>query len=189
LENYRRSLQKMTAQAAVRLEFQGSPANGELPLVSPSIGLVKGTDFLTNRNLQEEVFGPFTLLVTYRDGEELERLVSNVHGQLTASVFGEKEELANWQHVLAGLQKIAGRLIFNGVPTGVEVCTAMQHGGPYPACTDSRFTSVGNHAILRFARPVAYQNSPDELLPDALKNDNPLGIWRMVNGRFSKDKI
>ncbi|WP_373400397.1 aldehyde dehydrogenase (NADP(+)) [Algoriphagus halophilus] len=87
------------------------------------------------------------------------------------------------------LEEKCGRLLFTGVPTGVEVGYAMQHGGPFPSTTDSRSTSVGAHAIKRFARPIAFQDMPSELLPDALKDENPLGIMRQVNGKFTSDKI
>lgn len=155
--------------------------------VLPSAGITSAQAFLANPNLQEEVFGPFTLLVTYKNGSELVQLVKALHGQLTATVFGETHELGHQTLLINELNQIAGRLIINGVPTGVEVCHAMQHGGPYPATTDGRFTSVGTEAIKRFVRPVAYQNFIQELLPAALQDGNPLGIWRKVNGEFNKN--
>ncbi|MCB0608320.1 MAG: hypothetical protein KDD12_11435, partial [Lewinella sp.] len=104
------------------------------------------------------------------------------------SIWGETGELNGHTGLIDVLQSKVGRLIFNGMPTGVEVCHAMQHGGPYPATTDSRFTSVGTTAVKRFARPVAYQDCPDEILPAELKQDNPLGIWRTLDGALSKNK-
>ncbi len=92
-------------------------------------------------------------------------------------------------NIVSALQNNVGRIIFNGVPTGVEVCPSMLHGGPYPASTDSRFTAVGVHAIKRWVRPFSFQSWPNELLPDALKNENPLGIYRTVNGCFTKENI
>ena len=97
-----------------------------------------------------------------------------------------KEDLENYKDLISVLERKAGRLIINGFPTGVEVCHSMVHGGPFPATTDSRTTSVGTLAINRFVRPVSYQNFPDELLPDELKDNNPLGIWRLVNGEKKK---
>jgi NADP-dependent aldehyde dehydrogenase len=97
--------------------------------------------------------------------------------------------LDEYKSIISTVEEVVGRLIFNGVPTGVEVCHAMQHGGPYPASTDSRFTSVGTDAIRRFVRPVAFQDAPEICLPDELKNANPLNIWRKVNGSFTKDTI
>ena len=110
-------------------------------------------------------------------------------GQLTATVHADGEDLAGFSELLADLEQKAGRIVFNGFPTGVEVAPAMNHGGPYPATTDARFTSVGTAAMLRFARPVCYQNVPDDRLPPALQNRNPLGIRRMVNGAYTGDAI
>ena len=99
--------------------------------------------------------------------------------------MAEKEELPNYKNLTDKLANIAGRVILNGVPTGVEVGNAMQHGGPFPATSDSRFTSVGTGAIKRFVRPVSWQNWDEDLLPDELKTANPLNIWRLVNGEMS----
>lgn len=183
-ENYDRSRQAITDRPGVKPVHvpEGSSAGSVLP----STAIVPASVFLENPDLQAEVFGPFTLLVTYENLAELQQLASVLHGQLTATVFGEKHELAQSRPLLSQLQKIAGRLLLNGMPTGVEVGHAMQHGGPYPATTDSRFTSVGTGAIRRFARPVAFQNFPEELLPAALRDGNPLGIWRLVDGEFKK---
>ncbi|MEM7038746.1 MAG: aldehyde dehydrogenase (NADP(+)) [Bacteroidota bacterium] len=149
----------------------------------PSLATVSATEFIAHPRLREEVFGPFTLLVQCRDTAEMAAVIDSLEGQLTGSVMAEADEDA-WLH---GLQDIlarrVGRLIYNGVPTGVEVCHSMHHGGPYPATTDSRFTSVGTSAIQRFARPVCFQNWPDSLLPPALQEANPLGILRFVDGK------
>ena len=110
-------------------------------------------------------------------------------GHLTATLHATKEDLENYKELVEILERKAGRLIINGYPTGVEVCHSMVHGGPFPATTDSKTTSVGTMAINRFTRPVGYQNFPDELLPDELKNNNPLGILRMVNGKFVNSQI
>ncbi|MEL6483387.1 MAG: aldehyde dehydrogenase (NADP(+)), partial [Bacteroidota bacterium] len=131
---------------------------------------------------QEEVFGPFTLAVLCDDENQLRRVADALHGQLTATVMATQEELEKASGLLEVLSQKAGRVIFNGVPTGVEVCHAMHHGGPFPSTTNGRYTSVGTEAIQRFVRPVAFQNMPDTLLPDALKRGNPLQIWRTVNG-------
>jgi 2,5-dioxopentanoate dehydrogenase len=105
---------------------------------------------------------------------------------LTATVFGTESDLAEHRSLISVLEQKVGRLLINGFPTGVEVCHAMVHGGAFPATTDSRTTSVGTAAITRFTRPVCYQNFPDFLLPDELKANNPLGIWRKINGELKK---
>jgi NADP-dependent aldehyde dehydrogenase len=106
-----------------------------------------------------------------------------MEGQLTATIHGTPEDLASNRELIAILESKAGRLLFNGFPTGVEVCHAMTHGGPYPATADGRSTSVGTRAIERFVRPICYQNFPDAALPEELKEANPLGIWRIVDGK------
>ena len=103
--------------------------------------------------------------------------------------MAEQDEAFRNLELIQDLSKICGRFIMNGVPTGVEVCPSMHHGGPFPSATDARFTSVGRHSILRFVRPQSYQDWPDALLPDELKNDNPLGIYRLVNNVLSREKI
>lgn len=112
-----------------------------------------------------------------------------MEGHLTATIHGTEQDLRDFTDLIATLENKVGRLIFNGFPTGVEVTHAMVHGGPYPATSDGRSSSVGSQAIFRFARPVCYQGFPDSVLPDALKNANPLGIWRVVDGQMSRDPI
>lgn len=150
---------------------------------------VEGSTFLENSRLHHEVFGPFSLVVQCADANELEQVVSNLEGQLTGTVIAEEHEAMDYPMVIAALQNRVGRIIFNGVPTGVEVCPAMQHGGPYPASTDSRFTAVGTQSIKRWIRPFSYQNWPDDMLPNELKNSNPLGIVRRVNDELTKAAI
>jgi NADP-dependent aldehyde dehydrogenase len=116
---------------------------------------------------------------------ELEQYAAQLEGQLTATLHGTEQDLQDAARLCGILERKAGRLIINGFPTGVEVCHAMQHGGPSPSTTDSRFTSVGTAALLRFVRPVSYQSFPDHLLPDALKNSNPLRIWRRMDGAWT----
>ncbi|WP_223513201.1 aldehyde dehydrogenase (NADP(+)) [Pseudomonas sp. GL-R-26] len=139
--------------------------------------------------LQEEVFGPTTIIVDVADKVELRQALNSLHGQLTATLIGEASDLQTHADLLVLLEQKVGRVLFNGYPTGVEVCDAMVHGGPYPATSDARGTSVGSLAIERFLRPVCYQNCPDALLPDALKNANPLGIARLVDGSSQRDSI
>jgi NADP-dependent aldehyde dehydrogenase len=120
---------------------------------------------------------------------QLHAVASSMKGQLTSTLIATETELHDHQILVNTIASKCGRLILNGVPTGVEVCLAMQHGGPFPATTDARFTSVGGDAIKRFARPVAYQNFSNTFLPDELKNENPLKIWRTVNDVFTKDAV
>lgn len=148
----------------------------------PQISNVSGADFLKNENLKEEVFGPYAILVECNDIEELKKVWSSVSGQLTTSLMGTDQDFENHPELIELAGSIAGRVLFNGVPTGVDVCASMVHGGPFPATTDSRFTAVGINAAKRWVRPVCYQNCPDHLLPDALKESNPLQIKRMIDG-------
>ncbi|WP_248796355.1 aldehyde dehydrogenase (NADP(+)) [Pseudomonas sp. MWU13-2105] len=132
--------------------------------------------------LQEEVFGPTTVIVEVADPAELQQAVQALQGQLSATLIAEAGDLQSHAALLPLLEQKVGRVLFNGYPTGVEVADAMVHGGPYPATSDARGTSVGSLAIERFLRPVCYQNCPDALLPEALQNANPLAINRLVDG-------
>ena len=149
-----------------------------------AITTVEGKTFLENTTLHHEVFGPFSMVVQCENAEQLESIISALEGQLTGTVISDNNELNNYIGVIDALQNRVGRIIFNGVPTGVEVCPSMQHGGPYPASTDSRFTAVGVHSIQRWVRPFNFQDWPQELLPDELKDGNPLKIAREVNGQI-----
>jgi NADP-dependent aldehyde dehydrogenase len=137
--------------------------------------------FIHNPILHQEVFGPYSLIIKCRDVEEMLAVAVHLEGQLTSTLMGTMQDIHDLPELVDVIKNNCGRFILNSVPTGVEVCLSMQHGGPYPATTDSRFTSVGADGIKRFARPVAFQNWPNELLPEELKDENPLGIWRSVN--------
>ena len=150
-----------------------------------TIATVDGDTFQANPLLHEEVFGPYSLVVRCRDTAQMLKIAEELEGQLTCTVMGTHEEIAHHPALMAAISDRCGRLILNGVPTGVEVCLSMHHGGPYPSSTDARFTSVGADGIRRFTRPLSYQQWPDELLPDALKNANPCGYLRMVNNEPS----
>ncbi len=183
-KNYNRCKQSHLANELVQIEAK--QANNDDWKAAPTLASVRAQDFIAHSNLQEEVFGPFSLIIKCQNKAELEAVANSLQGQLTATIMGEENELGDWTTLFKTLQIKAGRVIFNGVPTGVEVCHSMQHGGPFPATTDSRFTSVGTGAIRRFARPITFQNCLDALLPDALKASNPLGIWRLENGVFRR---
>ncbi len=186
--NYVKRMAETLAQKGVKLEGQADAESkvGDKNQGRPTVASAPASEFLSNPSLAEEVFGPFTLIIRCKDLNELNSVVSHTHGQLTATIIGEDEEIARHTNLTNVLVEKAGRLIINGVPTGVEVNPSQNHGGPFPATTDSRFTAVGTDAVKRFARPVAYQNFPDALLPDELKEGNPLKIWRMYNYEWKK---
>jgi len=148
-----------------------------------------GKNFQENSKLHQEVFGPFSIVVQCDDARQLTTIINQLEGQLTGTIIGSEQELGANSGVVAALGSRVGRIIFNGVPTGVEVCPSMVHGGPFPASTDSRFTAVGPYAIKRWVRPVAFQNWPQDFLPDPLKDENPLQILRLVNGVYSDSEI
>lgn len=154
--------------------------------VNPSVFETSAVEFLNTPELNEEIFGPTTLLIRSNDHDELINVANALEGQLTASVHGTENDLREYADLIAILETKVGRLIFNGFSTGVEVCPSMVHGGPYPATSDGRSTAVGSRAITRFARLVCYQNFPDAALPDELKESNPLGMWRMTDGAFGR---
>jgi alpha-ketoglutaric semialdehyde dehydrogenase len=139
--------------------------------------------------LAEEVFGPLGILISARTIAELSEVASSLEGQLTASLHGTAADLSDAASLVRILERKAGRLIVNGFPTGVEVCPSMNHGGPSPAASDVRFTSVGTAALYRFVRPICYQDFPATLLPDPLKDTNPLALWRTIDGRLSQEPI
>lgn len=143
----------------------------------------------SNPQLAEEVFGPSSVIVEADTRAEILEAAKELEGHLTATVHATEEDLENYQDLFAILERKVGRIIINGFPTGVEVCNAMVHGGPYPATTTPATTSVGTNAIKRFARPVCYQDFPQSLLPAALQDQNPEEIWRLVNGGLTKDAI
>lgn len=138
--------------------------------------------FIKNKILSEEVFGPFGIIVKCENKEEMLQIAKQLNGQLTATIAATNEDVRENTNIINTVKDKCGRLLFNGMPTGVEVVYAMQHGGPYPSTTDARFTSVGPDAVKRFLRPIAFQNWPDEFLPEELKNENPLQISRIVDG-------
>jgi NADP-dependent aldehyde dehydrogenase len=144
---------------------------------------------LGNPDLFEENFGPSSVVVESDTAKKLEAVAEKLEGQLTATIHGTAEDLKNHAGLVRILERKVGRLIFNGFPTGIEVCPSMHHGGPYPAATHSHFTSIGTASILRFVRPVCYQGFPDAALPVELQNGNPKGVWRLVDGELSQDAI
>ena len=186
-ENYQTLSQSVLAEKGVELLGTSNVLNEAAKNQAlASVAKVSATAFLDNPKLQEEIFGPYSLLVIAEDSAQLQQVVSVLEGQLTTTIMAAKNELSKYSILVGQLTDITGRLILNGVPTGVEVCAAMQHGGPFPATNDSRFTSVGSTAVYRFVRPLAWQDWEDELLPDELKKGNPLNIFRITDNNWSK---
>ncbi len=155
----------------------------------PTIATASAEAFFKNPLLHQEVFGPYSLVIRCPDAATLVKAAQKLEGQLTVSLMATDADLSEHAALVDAVQEIGGRLILNGVPTGVRVSLAMQHGGPFPATTDSRFTSVGADGIKRWVRPLAYQSWSDGALPDALKNSNPLGIWRTINNELTQAAI
>ncbi|HEX3166998.1 MAG TPA: aldehyde dehydrogenase family protein, partial [Chitinophagaceae bacterium] len=152
----------------------------------PTIATASGQAFLNNPVLHKEVFGPYSLIIRCKDMNEMTEVAKHLEGQLTSTLMATDNDIKNNDELVEAVKDICGRFILNDVPTGVEVCLSMHHGGPFPATTDSRFTSVGADGIKRFARPIAFQNWSNDLLPDELKDENPLKIWRTVNNELKK---
>ncbi|KTB65041.1 MULTISPECIES: aldehyde dehydrogenase (NADP(+)) [Pseudomonas] len=171
------SLTEHAQIAAKGMAAQG-PNQGQAQLF-----VAQASAFLGNKHLQAEVFGAASLVVVCADDEQVRQVSEQLEGQLTATLHLDDADLARAQALLPVLERKAGRLLVNGWPTGVEVCDAMVHGGPFPATSDSRSTSVGTAAILRFLRPVCYQDFPDSLLPAGLQHANPLRLRRLFDGQ------
>ncbi|AXY74727.1 aldehyde dehydrogenase (NADP(+)) [Paraflavitalea soli] len=155
----------------------------------PVVASASGKAFLANPVLHQEVFGPYSLVIRCTDLQEMLQVALHLEGQLTCTLMATEQDVLEQEELIGAIQNICGRYIMNSVPTGVEVCLSQHHGGPFPATTDARFTSVGADGIKRFARPVAFQGWPDSLLPAELKNGNPAGIWRTVNNQLTKDSL
>ena len=155
-------------------------------LLWPTLLATDAKTFAATPALREEAFGPASVFVAGESKADLLAAARALDGSLTATIHGTADDLREYADLVAILEQKVGRLVFNGFPTGVEVGHAMQHGGPYPASTDARTTSVGSAAILRFARPVCFQDFPDDVLPAALRDHNALGIWRLVDGALTR---
>lgn len=174
---------------AVRVvaEGQSAPADASFA-VSSALFETDAKSFLGS-GLDAEIFGPTTLLVHHSNRDQVHAIARALEGHLTATIHGTEQDLRDFADLIAILENKVGRLVFNSFPTGVEVTHAMVHGGPYPSTSDGRSTSVGSQAIFRFTRLVCYQGFPDSALPDSLKDANPLGIWRMIDGQQSREVL
>ncbi|MNN66458.1 Alpha-ketoglutaric semialdehyde dehydrogenase [compost metagenome] len=145
--------------------------------------MTQASAFLADPALQAEVFGAASLVVACDSDAQIRQVAEHLEGQLTATLQLDEADIDSARALLPTLERKAGRILVNGWPTGVEVCDAMVHGGPFPATSDARTTSVGTAAILRFLRPVCYQDFPDALLPAALQHGNPLQLRRLLDGK------
>ncbi|QGZ65205.1 aldehyde dehydrogenase (NADP(+)) [Paraburkholderia acidisoli] len=183
---YCRGVSHLSALEGVSELAHGVATSGAHDAV-PTLLRTEARAFLAQAAMEEEIFGPSSLIVACRDIGELRAVLRRMSGQLTATVQLDEGDYEQARTLLPTLERKAGRVLFNGFPTGVEVCHAMVHGGPFPATSDTRTTSVGATAIDRFLRPVCYQSVPDTLLPEALKHGNPLAIWRLVDGELTRD--
>ncbi|WP_299107960.1 aldehyde dehydrogenase (NADP(+)) [uncultured Tenacibaculum sp.] len=188
-KGYLNNKASVTAQEGVSVVSEITNDNTNANYAPTQIATISGADFINNPKTHLEVFGPFSLIVRCKNEQELIQIINKLEGQLTGTIIAEESDYKNLSGIVSALQNRVGRIIFNGVPTGVEVTSAMTHGGPYPASSDSRFSAVGISSIDRWVRPFSYQDFPNELLPKELKNSNPLKILRSVNGNFTKEAI
>ncbi|MGZ3852353.1 MAG: aldehyde dehydrogenase (NADP(+)) [Flavisolibacter sp.] len=185
---YYKERQELLTTKGVEVALKGDGDGGDFK-GSASLAKTTSKNFRENSLLQNEVFGPFSLVVVCEDENELKLALQSLHGQLTATVLGTPDDCERFQDHIDLLVARVGRIIYNGVPTGVEVSHSMMHGGPFPATSFAHFTSVGTEAIKRFLRPVCYQNCPQQFLPGPLKDENPLSIMRKLNGTFTRDAV
>lgn len=182
---YEQAVGARAAHAGVEQVQQGMRSDAACAAL-PALFRTTAERFLADAALEEEIFGPTSIVVACRDEAELIRVAEHLEGQLTATLMLDAGDHALARRLLPVLERKAGRILANGYPTGVEVCHAMVHGGPFPATSDARTTSVGTMAIERYLRPVCYQDLPAELLPAELQDGNPLGLWRLVDGRLAQ---
>jgi 2,5-dioxopentanoate dehydrogenase len=187
-ESYKSAITKRKGQQRVKVTAEASCPSASGYSAGSLVFETDAETFL-NSDLETEIFGPTTLLVHHSNREEVLAIARSLEGHLTATIHGTEEDLHNFSDLIAILETKVGRLIVNGYPTGVEVTHAMVHGGPYPSTSDGRSTSVGSQAIFRFTRLVCYQNFPNAALPDELKDANPLGICRMIDGNLRRDPV
>jgi 2,5-dioxopentanoate dehydrogenase len=186
--NYASGVDRLKKHHAVTLVAAADNFGSGLQGVAHVFTVVQ-KDFIADISLSHEVFGPATIIILCKDVDEIKEALYGLDGQLTATIHAAATDEAMMNVLIDVMREKAGRLIYGGFPTGVEVCNAMVHGGPFPATTDSRTTAVGAEAMQRFVRPVCYQNFPQHSLPDELKNDNPLQIIRTINGVLTKEPV
>lgn len=187
---YRQQIaRRLSAIGVSQLNHHWTTSQDDSSWALPAILKTDAEHFIHQYQLHDEIFGPATLLVTYRDAAQILTVAENIGGQMGIGVFGTSEDFSHHIDLLDLLEQRAGRLVFNGTPTRVELCNAMVHGGPFPATNIDRFSAVGAAAIYRFVRPVAFQDAPQAQLPDELKDENPLGILRNLNGAITSATV
>ena len=189
LKGYDQGLKRIRDVSGVEAKPAARPADTGKTEAGPVLFETDAATWLANETLAQEVFGPSAIVVRGQSEEQLLKIAQALPGTLTATLYGTADDLKKYRKLVAALENKAGRLVFNGFPTGVEVSSAMHHGGPYPATADAKFTSVGTTAIFRFLRPVCYQNFPDESLPLELQDGNPRKIWRTVDSLLSREPL
>lgn len=177
LENYTKKINQLSKYSPQLEVYRSKSSHGVC-------GVIKIDDLMDYPTLTHEIFGPYTLLVLFDGVAELLEIIPTLSGQLTVTIVGNQSENKKVSRISDAMSHLAGRMLYNGVPTGVAVQSTMTHGGPFPATTDSRFTSVGTDAIYRWLRPITFQDCPEELLPNTLKSNNPLNLTRRVNGTW-----
>lgn len=187
--SYEKGIKSRRNKSNLKLVAEAALSENGAPAVTAVLFETDAQSFLEDPELSAEIFGPSTLLVRHSRRDEVLEIARQLEGHLTATIHGTEEDLREFGDLIAILENKVGRLILNGFPTGVEVSHAMVHGGPFPATSDGRFTSVGTQAIYRFVRPVCFQGFPDSALPDELKDANPLGIWRMIDGEMTREPV
>ena len=189
LKSYETSVQKAADVSGVVSVISHETADPTHTEAKPALFRAVAQTWLDGDELAHEIFGPAAVFVECGSREELLRVAHRLSGNLTPTIHGTPDDLKEFRDLIAILETKVGRLLFNGYPTGVEVSSAMHHGGPYPATADAKFTSVGTAAILRFLRPICFQNFPQEVLPIDLRNENPQKIWRTVNGKLTNEAL
>lgn len=186
-ESYVKGTRAIEVQEGVRLIGKG--AEGKEGQGVPHVYKVSAAAYLSNHVLSEEVFGPTGIVVECENESQLYTIVKRLKGQLTITFAATESDYVQYEPLFKTAEEKAGRILFGGMPTGVEVVYAMHHGGPFPATTDARFTSVGPDSIKRFVRPVSFQSWPEQFLPRELRSDNPYQILRIVDNELTRDPI
>jgi alpha-ketoglutaric semialdehyde dehydrogenase len=185
-EAYQRGVAQLDGTAGVQKVAEGLAAGTQCNAARPALYVTDARNFLATDRLEQEVFGPSSLVVKVKDFDELLQVAEHVEGQLTVTLQIDEADHEQVRRLLPTLERKAGRILVNGFPTGVEVSHAMVHGGPFPSTSNSAFTSVGSSSIDRFLRPVSYQDMPADLLPLALRDGNPLDLWRVIDGKLQQ---